>query len=272
MLRLAYSYRVLVIASLLALCACGDSSSGPVSPNPSTISARGSGIIVYACQYGGEYPACNPPPSPVKTGQQESGWCSTWDDCGTGTGNDGGNGDVGGGSDGLDPTPEQELAGEICDPALDPACLVTLSGGDRRTLERALSAKVNGNATDATCSLLADQFQNELAAGRVYRGATSSADHDGLTYQGKIHIDNDVFMELRAALNELPQTDGSRQRAAAAQARLAGLAMHEAAHTVLKPDGRPLWSHGDNEGATGYTSYPFNMMDQRVSGEKCVKF
>lgn len=171
----------------------------------------------------------------------------------------------GGGTEIL-PTAEETEAAGICDSAAE-NCLKELTNGEKDTLKKSIRNELRTSDDPVLCEGYASRLNELIDAGRVYRGATGSDTHDA-EYDpntGKMHIDNDIWVDLRNALREYPQTDASRQRAEDARERLLALALHETAHERGS-------LHPGEDGSQPYQKYPFNLFDSRTSGAKCVQF
>lgn len=222
------------------------------------------GVEGTACQYGGEYPDCKPAPLPPGGEVQPTPEPELPGPEGTSTGTPGGGGTV---------VPPDSFP---CDPGVDTTCLVPLTAQEKAYLEDAIEDRVQTSFSSprngAACDSLVTKLRSETALGNVYRGRTDGPDaHDGFfdPPTRSIHIDNWLWVELKSALDEYRSTSGSpdaRRRLAAARSALLSVAFHEAAH---KRGDR----HPDSEdGSSPYQTHPFNLMDPRTSGDKCVKY
>jgi hypothetical protein len=207
--------------------ACSDAPTVPrARPGGPETATQLTGITATACQYGGEYPDCDPKPVDP----------------------DGGGVDplapAGGGSGGT--------SSSTCNPTTDPKCEQELTSQDSALLTIVLTQYVRPDTAirDTTirreCSQMVAKFRERMAAGKVFRGAydtqgTNDA-HYGATYDGHIHFDPWALAEAQkgvsGALRELINT-----------------ALHEAAHTMG-------FLHPHEFDANGhYSDRPFNLLD-----------
>jgi hypothetical protein len=179
-------------------------------------------LEVTTCQYGGEYPNCKSAP--------DAGGTTTTP---TAQPNGGGSG---GGSGGT--TSDSEQPDASCDPRDDPKCEQPLKGTDSTTIRSALrdylrpDSAIADTAARRRCGEMRGQFDNSMAAGKVFRGISDSQDstqHYGLTYVDRIHMDPWLL-------------DGAAAGNLEYLREVANTALHEAAHVMGKshPNGFTL--------------------------------
>jgi hypothetical protein len=96
----------------------------------------------------------------------------------------------------------------------------------------------------------------------VFRGKPDSTDgHDGQVLRDTIHLDTDYLDFVNA------------NRTGENLANLLGLALHEAAHAIKKPDGSAKYLHARNLQPGSYP-FPFSLTSPQVAGgipNSCAK-
>ena len=202
------------------------------------------GVEATACEYGGEYPWCNKPPSTT-----DGGGSNPPSQFGGSGGSGSGDAGSGGGSGSTTTTPTDSTAS--CDPTTDPKCEKALTAADTALIERSIQQYVRPDTAIADtaqrrrCVEMLARFNERLAAGKVFRGAYDSQgtdEHYGATSQQHIHFDPWLL-------------DQAAKGVAGTLRELINTGLHEAAHV----DGH---FHPNESDATGHYSDPyFNLLD-----------
>jgi hypothetical protein len=139
-----------------------------------------------------------------------------------------------------------------CNPEVDPLCVFKLRSADSLSIVKALQKRRPqqdfADPNDwAVCSELFARFEALLAQGHVLMGRNVPGDnHSGLQHGNKIHFDKDYLNQINA------------NRSAGNLADLLGLALHEAAHTILLAGGARKYDH-DESAVPGTYPFPFNL-------------
>lgn len=176
-MALAGSRRRAGIPAILAVVLSSGCSDGPVAPEgPRFTTYTIEGLEVNGCQYGGEYPYCNPAPS---GGEQEASVCSPWMELCGGMQNPGYMGSGGAGtstesSGDVPPAGADDSVGELAPPDCDPLptrdqeeayCRGVVPDSVRAQKIRDALARIA--ARGEVCRRLAEAGERLLAQGRI---------------------------------------------------------------------------------------------------------
>lgn len=232
---------LIILLASTVLSACSDT---PTSTDGARLSTSPiGGLTVTACQYGGFYPDCNPPPDAPVTVNPNPINLETQQQCNylleaCAGGGEGGTGDV---------PPDTT---EDCQHTWD-RCKQSLTSRDSASLRSAAMRRrtaFSDTTAAAICPQLAAQFDLAFAEGKVFRGNPALPD-SGTAHNAQsqlpdpeIHIDGD-YLDA-AADPSAPNHDYLLRR-------LAGTTLHEAAHLLG-------YGHLSTENNGTYTSFPFN--------------